>query len=210
MPNVYQPGLIQYRPQYAKEFDNDTPENIVWLKATSNGPFTLSQLQALQAVLDPAWGDVWACIGATGRSMTGSVITDWTSSSGLQSNSVGTFVGQPGSEGAEVPANVAALISWQIAERYRGGHGRVYLPSLGASVIFNDNFLVASAITALTTQMGNFTLATSTYPGPVGPLSIGVLRARGKATQNFQIVHSFEANGQLASQRRRLRRVAHR
>lgn len=210
MANVYQPNLIQYRPQYSKEFDNDTPENIIWLKGAIAGPYTLTQLQNLQSTLDVLWGEMWQSVGATGRSMTGSIITDWTSSSGLQSNSVGTFVGAPGSEGNEVPANVAALISWQIAERYRGGHGRVYLPSLGVSVIFNDNFLTASAITALTTTMGNVTAGLLAYPGPVGPVTINVLRARGKPTQNAQVVHSFEANGQLASQRRRLRRVAHR
>src|ERR1700679_3668425 len=140
MPNNYKPFLLQIRPQY-DNIARDVPENILFMLGTVSAGYTMAQLAAIQGVFDTHWSAMWAEVGNNTAHYTGSVITDWTSASGFESNSVGTFTPVVGGAGGVQGAQVAALISWTVPLRWRGGHFRTYLPSIAVGAMANESQL---------------------------------------------------------------------
>lgn len=210
MPNVYKPGLVNIRAQYTRDPDSgDTPENVFWFENGTTTTPTLTQLQAIQAAFDENWSAVWARCGATDANMTGSIITDWSSSSGLESSSVGSFSPVAGDSGTGVPPNVAALISYEIQLRWKGGHFRTYLPYIGNSSVISGTHdqLSASVIANLQTQFNDF-LNAMLASGTLGGQAFRCYKNKTNATTAaLYPIAGFTINAMLASQRRRLRRV---
>lgn len=210
MPNVYKPGLLQIRAQYTREVDSgDTPENVFWFQSGSTATPTLSQLQAIQAVFDSSWAGFWKETGSTDAFMTGSIATDWSSASGLENSSVGTFGAINGVAGAGVPPNVAALISYLIQLRWRGGHFRTYLPYIGSSAIISGTHdqLSPSVIATLQTGFNTF-LNDMLASGDLGGQAFRCYKDKTNATlATLYPIAGYTINTVLASQRRRLRRV---
>ena len=75
-----------------------------------------------------------------------------------------------GNAGARAPASAAAVVSWLIARRYRGGHPRTYLGGLIASQIAEPNTLAEPFRTNFQTAARNFVnnVALINVPGGQG------------------------------------------
>jgi hypothetical protein len=212
VPNVYQPKLIQIRPQYSQSpADQDRVENILWLQSVDSGTPTLTNLQDIQDVFDGAWPTLWHAYGSEDRSYLGSIITDWSSDTGLQNDSVGTFSPTAGTNGVPQPSQVCALISLSNGQRYRGGHFRLYLPYVGINAMNSDykDELTASIVTSMTTAFNgvNEALQASTV---LGGQNIVLYRFRNDESKAAVYpIADYTVNSIVATQRRRLRKVPH-
>lgn len=208
MANQYSPGLIQIRPQYG-DGGPDTPENILWVLGSIGTFYTLTQLQALQAVFDPAWGAVWQPAGETSNQYVGSIATDWGSNTGFQSSSVGTFTPVSGSKTGLQGDQVAVIIAQTLAVRYKGGHPRIYLPGIGSSALQSQTQISTTVQSALSTAFG--TLQTdlgAIGTGNGGPYSLVVYRFRNDPVKHAVVLPSGHVvRLTLGTQRRRLRRI---
>lgn len=213
-PNVYTPGLIQIRARYTNEIDGDHTENVMWLFGSVTTGYSLAQLQAIQSVFDTQWGNLWKNnVGTSTASYIGSVITDWSSATGLSNDSTLTFTPVAGAfTGGQLPPQVSGLLSLKIAVRYRGGHGRVYLPYIDRSALTGVNQLSTTVLTGLNTSWPTYTAAlnaiSSANGGPLVPV---IYKFRNDVTRaHVWIVTAMVPNALIATQRRRVRKVAHR
>lgn len=213
MPNVYKPGLLQIRPQYTRDPDSgDTPENITWWQSGSAGTPTLSDLQTIQGQFDGPWGDIWKQCGSDSMEYLGSIITDWSSATGLQNDSVGHFSPIAGTAGDPTPPQVAVLQSYVIQLRWRGGHFRTYYPYIGVGALtgtFLDQVTTAcqSAMLAAYNTLGD-TMAAS---GIQGGQNQRVYKDKSNATlATLYTIQESSISGTVATQRRRVRHVGRR
>ena len=210
MPNVYKPNLIQVRPQYGKEGIGSTPENVLWFTGAFSGGLDISQLEAIQTVVNTYWFAMWKRQAADSAMYKGSIITDWSSNTGLSVDTSG-FTPEIGINGSDLPNKASMLISIKVSERYRGGKGRVYLPFPGSGSLNDGDTWDAATVTAVSGDFNTFltqmTDITSTNGGPFVPM---LYRFRNE-TSLAQLVPwaSFEIGPTPATQRRRLRKVAH-
>lgn len=212
MPNVYKPGLIQLRAQYSQDPDADnTPENVTWWESSSSSTPTTANLISIQALFDTYWPDVWKIVAGADASYVGSVITDWSSSSGVAVSSVGSLSPVAGTGGAASgPPQVSVLISWAIALRWRGGHFRTYLPHIASGVVtgtYKDSIAgslatnVDTAFTACNTAMMS--------SGVLGGQSFRLYKDKNdSSTATLYPVTNFGCQTLLATQRRRIRHVS--
>jgi hypothetical protein len=211
--NVYKPGLIQIRPRYSvSDVSAHIPENVLWFTAGSQTTPTIANLQAICNAFDPLWGAVWSVQGSSNNHYTGSVATDWSSNTGLQYNSVGVFTPVAGANGAACQsAQVAILISYQIGVRYKGGHPRTYLPYVATASTTGSS---GDEVTG-PTQTGIVTAMNAMISGMKGIATLNGLtqviykhRTTPATATTYQFA-TFTVNNQTATQRRRLRHVAH-
>lgn len=213
MANVYLPGLIQARAQY--DTDPDTgrfPENVVWFLSSSTTTPTEANLAAMQTVFDENWPAVWTPVGSSTYHYVGSVLTDWSSNTGLQVTSsplsapvVGARGGQP------LPRNVSALISYAIALRYKGGHPRTYLPYLGAAAMgtVQTDVIQSEFTSEVASNFSSMVTAMKTSGVLGGQTFVCFLHRTNALKATTYQVSSYNVNGTVATQRRRLRKVPH-
>lgn len=213
MPNVYQSGLLQIRPRYTQEVDGDHTENVTWwVGSVTTSNYTLGQLVAIQNTFDPLMSALWAPCANSGAQYIGSVITDWTSATGLSNDNTTTFTPVTGSGGGTVaPAQVCILISQHIAQRFRGGHGRIYLPWIGSSGSFNSSTVPSALVTSTNTKLQALYTGMGAISGANGgPCLPVVYRYRNSSTlASVHAVTSGNTSNVWATQRRRLRKVPH-
>lgn len=125
--------------------------------------------------------------------------------------------------GTPLPASAAVCFSWHINRRYRGGHGRIYVPAGNVDDIVNGSELAGafqiqcdSAVAAFHTQLQGLTLNSvamqlivlsyyhsiedPAHPGETPPRMITVLRTSPLP----QLVTSAKVRTRFDTQRRRL------
>lgn len=210
---MYKTSLLQIRPRYTpNDVTGHVPENILWFLSAQSSTPGLPQLQAINATFDPLWAAIYKAYASANNFYTGSVVTDWSSNTGLQYSSVGVFTPVAGTVGGTSHSGqVALLISFQIGVRYKGGHPRCYLPqpSVGATQgVSNDEVTTAvqtNVLTAYNAMIGgmknNATLGGQTqviYRHRTDPVNAATFQFASLTVQN-----------QTATQRRRVRRVPH-
>jgi hypothetical protein len=214
MPTVFQPKLLQVRPQYTLDADTGRfPENVLWFESLSNGTPTLAQLLTMAAVFDSGWANVWKQFGPSDKHYTGSVWTDWSSDSGLSNSSVGIFAPVAGLNSvASQSFQVAVLISLSNGQRFKGGHFRIYLPYIASNlgVAGNEDTLLPGPIGTGSTAFAALNSIT-TGSGVFGGQTQVLYRFRNDpARASIYQIASFQISPRFATQRRRLRHVAHR
>jgi hypothetical protein len=211
-PTVLLPGLVQIKAFYDPNPDTaEHPMNLLWF--VQRAPVTLHQadMQQIAQTFDPLWATFWKQWGCTSRHYIGSVATDYSTQFGQYWDTRGIYTPLAGILTTQLPPNVAALVSLHVAERWRGGHARIYLPwggGLGVSTS-DANMMTTTTQSALTTDFGLI------EPGMNGiavggGLSQRVYRQRTDPVKaHLMPVTSYTVNFQLASQRRRMRKVPH-
>jgi hypothetical protein len=105
---------------------------------------------------------------------------------------------------------ISVLISLKTSTRYRGGHGRLYLPGVDISATAGDGRnMQSTVISTMNTQLGVLKAAMLAIPtGNGGPLSPIVWHKKWKTAPNtVEVINNYLANTELATQRRRLRKV---
>jgi len=160
---------------------------------------------------------MWQPIATSTATYFQTIVTDWSNSSGLQVLNPASFSGT-GTGG--LPFQVSILISQKGTVRYKGGHARIYLPSLASSVTTDDITVTTNAqnsvtagITAVFTAMNGITSANG------GPFFPQIWRQRTQSVPHtqpptyqppfLQLINTAACNPTLATQRRRLRKVPH-
>lgn len=213
MPNVYQPGLLQIRPQYDTEIESgDTPENVVWFLSNTHTTPSQADLTEIQATFDTFWAAAWAEVGSSSAHYTGSVMIDWSSATGLESISVGSFAPIAGATVGLCPPQVAALVSYLIPLRWRGGHFRTYLPYVSSGVLAAglSDTIRASSIDSFNTAF-NALITNMSANGVLGGQIMVVYKNKtNPATAETFRFFAFILQPLLATQRRRIRRVSRR
>jgi hypothetical protein len=213
----YIPGLVQIRPQYAGTGDADTPENVTWWQSVGIAPLTIANLTTIQNQFDSHWTD-FTSLGSAEDQYIGSIVTDWGSDTGLEKNKVG-YTPVNGTGVMPTGAQVAFLISLQVASRFKGGHGRIYIPTLDMSHVEGKSALMSAAITSATTIINNVATAMAASITPNGAYVQQVFRQKTQVVPHtipptyrvafLQPVVNYLVQPQLATQRRRLRKAAH-
>lgn len=211
MPNVYQPGLIQLRPQYTTEVDSgDTPENVLWFQSATHTTPTIAQLTTIAATFDTDWSRLFTHYAGTQAHYLGCIVTDWSSSTGLQWSSVGIFTPEPGDQNNVSPPQVAVLVSYQVQLRWRGGHFRTYLPYVGTAVLtgsLNDQ-ISTTCQTNCQTDI-NTMITDMKASGVLGGQTMVMYKDKTKpTTAALYQISTFTVNLVLATQRRRIRKVS--
>lgn len=116
----------------------------------------------------------------------------------------------PGGSGAAAPSNVAALISWaSAAPRYRGGHNRTYLGQLSDAILANDHQLTSDAVTDIGSAAVTMFNELSTIGSSLGgPYTLTAVHTSGALAGHTYPITGTVVQTMLATQRRRLRKVA--
>jgi hypothetical protein len=214
MTTVYQPKLVQCRPQYTVDSDTGRfPENVLWFQSLNTGTPTLANLLGMAAGFDTVWGTMWATMSTTGKHYTGSVWTDWSSNTGLSNSSVGTFTPVAGSNSGTCSSfQVAVLISLSNGQRFKGGHFRIYLPYVASilSVSGAEDTMSTTIVNNISSRFAAIN-ASTTGSGVLGGQTQVLYRFRNDlARASLYQIASFSVSQRFATQRRRLRHVAHR
>lgn len=210
MPNNYLPQLIQIRPQYTpNQTTATTPQNVLWFRSNAPGTPSLANLQTIGTDFDTAWKAVFLAYAGQDASYLGSVVTDWSSNTGLVSSSVGSFVATPGTHGESMAGSVAALVSYKVPMRWRGGHFRTYLPYVGLATqdSGDPNKITATFAAAIVTAINN-TVSAMQSTSVLGGQTMMMYKQKQKSvTPELLPISTFGVGLLLASQRRRLRKV---
>src|SRR5262245_23053982 len=139
----------------------------MFLQYTGNAPIA-GDLNSISVQAGNAWNASFAGLVNTSAALTEVICQDLASDMGQQGNAVVNHVGTRA--GALIPVNVACVLSWHIARRYRGGHPRSYAPfGVGADVsaghLWNTGAQQAfqSGANAFLTAMNAITIGGSSY-----------------------------------------------
>jgi hypothetical protein len=208
---VLQPGLVQIKACYSSSTsDQDKPINLLWF--VQRAPTTLSQagMNAIATAFDSLWSVMWNICAPGSASYIGSVATDYSTAFGAVGDTRGTYSPMNGTKSTAAPNNVAILISLHVAERWRGGHARIYLPYVAIDALAADhNFLSSTQAANVSTKYGLIEPGMNAI-SVGGGLSQRVYRDRTNAsTAHLMPVSSYTVQTELASQRRRLRKAPH-
>lgn len=214
MANQYLPGLLQVRPQYTANPDApDQTENVLWFQSNTHTTPTATNLLDIQSAFDNNWSAIFNRYGAASTYYLGSLVTDWSSNTGLEVNSVGTWTPTAGGGATVATApQVSILISLHIPIRYRGGHGRIYLPHVASGELQAPNYdTIASSLTTSLVTYFNDMVSGMQSSGVLGGQVMGVYRYRNTPGRNaFYQFPTFTVQSHIATQRRRNRKAAHR
>lgn len=123
-------------PACAKVTLIGTNQGALWMnnlhfqtEASVGVPQDTTQIDTFLTAIGSAWTAQIAPLCQAGVLFTAAVFTDLSSTLGVQYTA--TFpTPLPGTRaGTAMPTSVAMALSWRVANRYRGGHGRIYVPA---------------------------------------------------------------------------------
>lgn len=116
-----------------------------------------------------------------------------------------------GQTGIALPASASICISWHVAQRYRGGHPRTYLPGMSQQSMQDVQHWAASYADAIRVTADQFHLDINTHTaGTFGPFHLGtvsfVLRNAWRTPPVFRDFTTASAlvDTRIDTQRRRL------
>jgi len=185
--------------------------NVLHWQGVYAGNLTNAQLVSIQSAFDGAWGNAWAQFATSHNNYLGAWVIDMANATGGQVTNVG-FVKVPGIPvQAPVSDNVAALISLRGTLRYRGGHGRIYVPGVTTTFTNIDgNTLTQAGINALDAVWVQTVAAMAGISAANGgPFTPVIWHKKLKTNPNsLETVATHVPQAVLASQRRRLRKVS--
>jgi hypothetical protein len=209
LPAIYHPGVVQVVPHYDIGAGHDVV-NVLYFQSTGRD-FTTAQLSQVQTVFNSHWYTIWSPLASTQNKYKGSIVTDMSDNTGAQVDNTGYAI-QPGGAGASpVYDGACQLIQLKTSTRYRGGHGRLYMPGIDTSVTTGDGRSMESSHLATTnTQLGVLYSAmiaiTGTYGGPWQPVVWH--KKLSSAPNTVENINQYLAVTLMATQRRRVRKVS--
>ena len=193
------------RVRIAGVYGTSTWMNILHLKYSGNAPLVGDLNSVCQQVL-AAWSANIASMCNPAVSTTFADATDLTSSTSAQ----GIFdeVINGSRSGAAFPSNVAAVVSWHVASRWRGGHGRMYLPAGSVTDVFQNHEWLNTTLTEWRPKVQAFSNALNGINIAGSGFTHGIVRYHGTGvvpgTPLFFPVLTTAIHARVDSQRRRL------
>lgn len=127
-------------------YEEATWQNVMWLYLTGSGEITTSDLDSLADQAISNYGSRFSNVCQENwLSKTAEVTLSF---GGELFDGFGESISSGTDDGPDMPASVAACISWRITPHYRGGHPRTYLCGLAqtttvGSTNFNGTFISA-------------------------------------------------------------------
>ena len=209
MVAIYHPGVVTIVPNYNIGRPNPAANVLQW--QTSVTGLTVGQLTSIQGAFDAAWGPGWQVIANTQYSYIGCSVIDNSSNTG-QAVHPSSYTPLHGTgAGGAMGDNVAYLISLKGQNRYKGGHSRLYIPGCDLNLSNHDGQSIpAGTINSLNTLYNNVFVAmqglSAANGGPLAPI---IWHKKLKSAPNStELIITWKGQSQLATQRRRLRKVA--
>ncbi len=152
MPSL--PPVAQVCKVVVRGSFDDTPwNNIFHLQYSGLAP-NATDLNTMATNVLGAYTTAFAPLMAAGLPISECQISDLTSATAAQGEAT---VGTAGTRvGAANPASVAAVISWHINLRYRGGHPRTYVPAGTNDDLLNFTTWTSAFVTELDAAAGTF------------------------------------------------------
>jgi hypothetical protein len=197
--------------------DRDSAVNIQYLQAEDGWPFSLGNLNTMANDIAEAWKVSWPQFMANWASYAGCNLYDQSSNTGQMGSAPILQAG--GGSSSVVSAQVCALVLWEEALRYRGGHPRNYLPSPGEQTFDNDLAFTTDFVDSAGSAIQDYLTAVSDLSigdNAVHPVN---LHAREVEEPGPPIVYKepftlpitgFAISPTPATQRKRLRKVSRR
>lgn len=136
-------------------------------------------------------------------------VADWTSADGLTGAYGSDTAG--GLTGGKLPSQVCALVNFETLTRYRGGHGRMYLPQPDTTKLQTDQTWTTAFQSAITDFMVAFLdeIAAQTI-GAAAITPVLYHRSGNKdIAQGYEDIVGSSCSITPGTQRRRVRRVGH-
>lgn len=214
-PVPFFPALVQVRPQWT-DSGSRVHECVLWMTGSVSAGYSSAQLLNLAGVVFGDIANVWVPIGAPNSQLASVIATDWTSNTGLTATT--TTSPTSGTGTGELGANTSVLLSIKSPVRYRGGHGRVYLPAIAGNATSDGRTVISSKVTSTQTLLNSFlTDLSGISSANGGPFVWGTYHFRKKnpTPPPTYLSATFNSNAgvlvqsTLATQRRRLRKAAH-
>lgn len=211
----YIPGLIKITHFYTG--DRDSSINVQYCAASEIGAYTTTQLNALALELFDLWKVAWPPFMTSNQYYAGDIVVDQGSDTGLEGIAPDEQVGGGSSE--VVPAQVAAVCTWETPLRYRGGHPRNYLPGPSASLFGSNQSLTSGAITDIEAALATYIAGVNAISFASGGLSFVALHARMIEDKGppivykeptLQAISAGSVRATFGTQRKRVERVSRR
>jgi len=205
MPTTYLAHLGKVEIYY--QGDRDTAVNVMWISSTGIDGADSTLLAALATDIGSEWVDMFAPYICNEQTILECTVTDWSSDTGVSGTHV---LNVPGSSGpGPMPSQVCSLINWQVATRYRGGRPRQYVPAPSQGMLADNQHLtevVAGGMSINAELFLGFVNAEVISGDPVKLVCFHRVTAHHPVASVEPII-SGAVSPQLATQRRRLRRV---
>lgn len=181
--------------------------NIFHLQYTGTAP-DVAGLNTLSSSMLNAWGTNFGPLVNTGVSLTGATATDLTNASAAQGSASGSTAGSRA--GTPLSNAQAAVISWKVNMRWRGGHPRTYIPATVSSDIVGGRLFTDTYVTALTSAANTFrTSVNALTSGATTYKLVCLRRIIDKVQQNPPVpltINSALVDHRIDSQRDRMGR----
>jgi len=185
--------------------------NVMHMQWNNGGTIpTTGGLGTMATAIRTSWAANFAPLFCNTSSLTAVELTDVSSRTGNQSTDTTTVLGTSIQPAA--PLQTAAVISWTIARRYRGGHPRTYFAGVDTSRYTLGRTWTAAAITAYSAaaQTLRSTINGLTADGNVWAMvnvsyyhTVGGLAAY-KVPPDIDVITGLKFHTRVDTQRRRL------
>lgn len=203
----YFEDLLKITLNYSGE--RNTAANILFASCTAAHGASLSALESLATTFaEYVVGNMMPLVSSS-VSFLDCTVADWTSADGLTGGYEDSAAG--GLTGGKLPSQVCVLINFITNTRYRGGHGRVYVPQPDTTKLQTDQTWTDAFATAMTDFWVAFLdeIAAQTI-GAAALTPVLYHRAGSKdIDQGYEDIIGTQTSITPGTQRRRVRRVGH-
>lgn len=127
--------------------------NVLHLQYTGGAP-TVADLTTVGTAVGNAWNTNFTPLMNTSWSLNSIVLADLTNQAAAQSTVTVAYAGTRA--GTAMPNATAAVVSWQINVRYRGGHPRSYFPFGVIADVTSSRLWAGAFVTALNNAATSF------------------------------------------------------
>lgn len=172
----------------------------------SGGPPSNATLATLLGLLDPLIDAYLTTFMHTAATHASTELIDLSSSTGAVETSAPGTAG--GNVGTLAPLSVAAVTSWIVSRRYRGGHPRTYMGALSDSQLNPPQLLNGTFETNWQTAANVFMAGVNALVGTLPGCTLGAVSYRTanapRVTPIFEPFIFGRVHSRIDSQRRRL------
>lgn len=203
----YFEDLLKIEITYTGE--RNTAANILYASCLGAHGATLSDLNALAETIGNAWAtDIMPYVSAS-VTCEDCFVSDWTDSDGLTGAHLQAEAGSL--SGGKLPSQVCVLVNEETLTRFRGGHGRIYLPQPDTTKLTTDQTWDGTFVNEVTDAIvGVLDAINGASIGDDLLTAVLYHRDGNKVVeQGFEEIVAATANAVPGTQRRRVRRVGH-
>jgi hypothetical protein len=150
--------------------------NTFWLATTGASPPTGTQVSGLASSFMGLFNTMWSA-DTSSTAGTSQTICEWNDGAGNVVDGAASTPVAGTSGSGYLPASVAMVISWRLAQRYRGGHPRTYIAGCSIGMLATQTTFSTSVVSDMQTHVNTFLAAVNGLaPSGFSSVTLGVLR----------------------------------